>query len=154
MLTAQIESFEKALPELQQCFPRHWEELALFKDHMPLFPQYQEYIRREREGILFLATLRWDGKIVGYYTVQVAPGFHYGTTLTGHMDMVYIVPELRDRGLGFPLFRCVERELRRRGVGPWYSGYKVHNPLGLPEFLTALGFQPADNYMVKWLGDR
>ena len=151
MITAQIESFERCLPELVQLFPAHWEELALFKDRMPLAPQYAEYVRRERAGLLFLATVRWNAKIVAYYTAQVAPGFHYGKTLTGTQDMVWVTPEARNKGLSLPLHRCVEKELRRRGVGPWYAGYKTHNPLGMPKLLDKFGFIPADTYMVKWL---
>lgn len=152
MITAQVESFEAALPELKRLFSVHHRELALFQDRMPLRPQYDEYVERERAGRLFLATVRRDGAIVGYYTAQVAPGFHYGDTLTGHMDMCYVVPEHRGQGLAWPLFRCVEKELQRRGVQLWYSGFKVHNPLRMPELLTALGFQPADQYQVKWIG--
>lgn len=152
MITTQIESFVDCLPELTRLFPIHWEELALFKDRMPLAPQYAEYARREREGVLFLATARWNGDIVGYYTAQCAPGFHYGDTFTATHDLVYVLPEVRDRGLAFPLFRLVERELKRRGVQAWYSGYKAHNPLGMPELLSVLGFKPADSYMVKWIG--
>lgn len=152
MLTVQLESFEDALPELRGIFPSHWEELALFRDRMPLAPQYPEYIRRNREGRLLLITARIDGRIAAYYTVQLAPGFHYGSTFTATMDMLYIIPELRGRGVSFPLFRFVEAELRRRGVWLWYSGFKTHSPLQLDKLLPALGFQPADTYLAKWIG--
>lgn len=152
MLTVQIESFAAAMPELVKIFPTHWEELALFKDRMPLAPQYEEYIAREMNGDLFLATVRWDGKIAGYYTAQCRPGFHYKETFTALQDMVYIVPEYRDLGLSLPLFRLVERELRRRGVQLWYAGYKTDKSLRLPELLSRIGFMPADTYMAKWIG--
>lgn len=152
MLTAQIESFTAAAAELAEIFPVHWQELALFKDRMPLAPQWQEYAKRERDGVLFLATVRWNGKLAGYYTAQVAPGFHYGSTLTGTHDLIYVAPEFRDKGLAFPLFRLVERELKRRGAKLWFSGYKVHNPLGMPQLLDRLGFVPADTYCAKWIG--
>jgi GNAT superfamily N-acetyltransferase len=152
MLTVQRERFADCALELAQLFPVHWEELALFKDRMPLAPQYAEYVAREERGQLFLIVARWDGKIVGYYVAQVAPGFHYERTLTAHQDIVYILPEVRDRGLSLPLFRAVERELKRRGVGPWYAGYKTTNPLGMPKLLDKLGFSPADTYVVKWIG--
>ena len=153
MITAQIESFEACLPELSPIFPRHWEELGLFRDRMPLAPQYDEYVRRERAGTLALSTVRQNGKIAAYYTSQIAPGFHYGSTLTGTMDMAYVTPAARGRGMALPLFRCVERELKRRGVKIWYSGFKTHNPLGMPQLLDALDFKPADTYRAKWLGD-
>lgn len=153
MITAHLESFEACWPELVAIFPRHHLELALFKDKMPLAPQESEYIRRNQSGVLFFATLRWDGKIVAYYIAQIQPGFHYGTTLTGTQDICYVVPEVRNRGLAFPLFRLVEREMRRRGVKVWYSGWKTRNPLGMDKLLPVLGFVPADTYCVKWLGD-
>lgn len=152
MITAQVESFERCLPELAAVFPQHWTELALFRDRMALAPQYDEYVRRERAGSLFLVTVRWDSKLAGYYTAQCQPGFHYADTLTGTQDLVYVVPELRDRGLSIPLFRCVERELRRRGVKLWYAGYKTAKPNGLPGLLKAFGFSDADTYMARWIG--
>lgn len=153
MITAQIESFAACLPELVDLFPIHWAELALFKDRMPLSPQYGEYVRRERDGCLILATVRKDGRIVAYYTAQIALGFHYKETLAATMDMAYVLPDVRGYGFARPLFRRVERELRRRGVLIWYSGFKIHNPLGMPELLGLIGFVPADTYCAKWLGD-
>lgn len=153
MITAQVERFEDCLPELRHIFPRHWQELALFQDRMLLDPQYDEYVARERAGRLLLVTVRKDGKIAAYYTAQIAPGFHYVSTLTGTMDMLYIVPEERGRGLVMPLFKQVEKALRRRGVRLWYSGFKTAMPLELDQLLPMMGFQPADSYMAKWLGD-
>ena len=151
MLTTQIESFRECIPEMKKIIYTHHEELALFRDLMPLDPDWDEYVRREDRGALFLTTVRRDSVIVAYYIAQVAPGFHYKSTFTGTQDICYVVPQERNRGLAIPLFRCTEKELRRRGVKVWYSGYKTHNPLGMPELLNAFGFIPADVYMVKAL---
>lgn len=153
MITAQIESFEACLPELRRIFPVHHAELALFKGQMPLDPQYIEYVNRERSGQLFLATVRVNGSIAAYYVAQVAPGFHYASTLTGTMDICYVTREWRDRGLILPLMRCVEKELRRRKVRVWHSGYKAHNPLNMPLVLNQLGFKASDIYCSRWIGD-
>lgn len=154
MITVQLDSFEQCVPELRQIFPIHHVELGLFRDRMPLDMDYEEYARRERDGSLFLTTARWNGRLVAYYVAQVRPGFHYKSTLTGTADVYYVVPEFRDRGLARPLFRHTEQELRRRGVVVWYSGSKVHNPLGSPELHKLFGFVPADLYFVKWIGDK
>jgi hypothetical protein len=71
--------------------------------------------------------------------------------MTATMDILYIHPHVRNRGLALPLFKCVEKELRRRGVKIWYSGYKTNNALGLDKLLDLFGFTPADSYCVKWL---
>lgn len=154
MITAQVESFECAIPEIKEIINEHWEELALNKARVPLAPQWEEYVRREKSGTLFLTTVRKDAKIAAYYIAQVAPGFHYSQTLTGTMDIAYVIPKFRERGLAIPLFRCVECEMRRRGVQVWYSGFKSHNPLGMDKLLNRLGFEPADVYCQKWLGEK
>lgn len=153
MITAQIEMVEPCLPELLRLWPDHWRELALFQDRMPLRPQVREYVLRNVAGTLFLATVRHDGRMVGYFLCQIAPGFHYGDTLTGTTDIFWIIPEYRDRGLFLPLYRCVERELKRRGVQIFYCGYKAGNPLKMDRMLPMLGFVPADHYHAKWIGD-
>lgn len=91
--------------------------------------------------------------MVGYFICQVAYGFHYGETLTGTTDIYYIVPEARERGLFLPLYRCVERELKRRGVQVFYCGFKLGNPLKMDQMLPKLGFILADFYGAKWIGD-
>lgn len=153
MITAQIEQIEPCLLELLRIWPQHWRELGLFQDRMPLKPQLLEYVHRNIAGTMFMATIRWDGRLCGYFICQVAPALHYGDTLTGHTDIYYIVPEFRDRGLFLPLYRCVERELRRRGVKAFYSGWKSARPLDMDRMLPILGFIPADTSMIKWLGD-
>jgi GNAT superfamily N-acetyltransferase len=132
-------------------FPVHWEELALNKDTVPLAPQWDEYVAREQRGNLFLVTVRKNSELIAYYIAQVAPGFHYGETLTGTMDIAYVVPKHRNHGLALPLFRCVEKEMRRRGVKIWFSGYKTSKPLGMDKLLDLLKFEPADTYCVKRL---
>ncbi len=151
MITVQIDSFEQCIPELKPLFLKHHAELGILRNVMPLDPDYGEYVRREREGSLFLTTVRRNGNIAAYYCAQVRPGFHYRSTLTGTMDLAYVVPEERNRGLALPLFRHTERELRRRGVRVWYSGCKLHNQLGMPALHRLLGFAPADVYLVKSL---
>lgn len=152
MISVQIESWIQCLSELRPLFRTHHAELGLFHDRMPLDPDEAEYARRERDGSLFLTTVRRNGIIVAYYVAQVQPGFHYRSTLTGTADIYYVVPEMRGKGLALPLFRHVEQELKRRGVQVWYSGGKIHNSLGTFKLHKLLGFQPADMYCVKWIG--
>lgn len=152
MISVQVESFERAIPEIKRIINSHWNELALFKDRMPLDPQWDEYVMRERAGTLFLVTVRKNGEIAAYYIAQVAPGFHYQQTLIGHMDIMYVVPGEKGRGLSFPLMRAVEREFKRRGTQVWYSGWKTNNPNGMDRLHAMLGFSPADTYVAKWIG--
>ena len=70
MLTASVESFMENRAELELLFPKHWEELALNKDKVPLSPDWNRYKSVEDVGMLSFVALRQDGKLVGYFVVD------------------------------------------------------------------------------------
>lgn len=151
MITAQLETLADALTEMRELFPRHWEEIAIFKDKMPLAPQYERYWERESLGEFVLPTLRLDGKIIGYWPTFVAPGLHYGSTLTATTDILYVCPEHRGDGSGKLMFDVLKTELKRRGVKVWYAGSKNHKQIEW--FLKMLGFEDIETYFALWIGD-
>ena len=150
MITAQLESFEHRLDELKPLLPLHYEELALNKDEVPLDPQYDDYINREKAGELLFMTLRENGALMGYFIGFVSPGLHYKTCLTCIMDIMYVHPDHRGSGGGFVLFGAVEKELIRRGVQRWMCNTKLHQDIS--PFYDALGFDPVETIHSKWLG--
>lgn len=151
MITAHIESFCERLAELQRLLPAHYEELALDQEHVPLSPQYDVYIERERRGELLFVTLRDAGELVGYFIGFVAPGLHYSTCLTCTMDIFYVRKDRRSGTAGVRLFRFVERELRRRGVQRWFMGSKVHADASA--LFERIGARKVEVYYSKWLGE-
>ncbi|MBV9842407.1 MAG: GNAT family N-acetyltransferase [Sphingomonadaceae bacterium] len=126
MLTAQPEPFAPFLEEVKPLLPLHWDELALNKDMVPLSPQYEEYLRRDSIGMVMTVTLRAAGARVGYFVGFVAPGLHYSTCLTLHLDIFWLHPEQRGKMGGVKLFRAVEAEAKRRGVQRIFVGSKIH----------------------------
>lgn len=150
-MTAQVENLTQTLEELKPHFPSHWEELGLYKDKMPLDPQYDVYLKYDAAGQAFLTTLRADGKLVGYFVGFVAPGLHYQQTLTCKMDICYIDPAYRDAGNGFLLFETAKAALAKRGVKLWWVGSKNHKPI--EAFFRLLGFEQQEAYFAMWLGD-
>jgi GNAT superfamily N-acetyltransferase len=152
MITAHVESFRERLAELQPLLPAHYEELALDQDHVPLSPQYDVYIERERRGELLFVTLRDAGEMIGYFIGFVAPGLHYSTCLTCTMDIFYVRKDRRSGTAGIRLFRFVEVELRRRGVRRWFMGSKIHADASA--LFKRIGARPVEVYYSKWLGER
>lgn len=151
MITIQTESFEKRLDEFKPLFPLHWKELALNRDKVPLDPQYEVYIERERRGELLFVTMRELGEPIGYFIGFIAPGLHYKTCLTCTMDIFYVHPEQRGKRGGIKLFKFIENELKRRGVQRWFVGSKCHSDASwLFEFLN---FNKVEVYYSKWLGE-
>lgn len=151
MITYALESFEELLPELKPILPLHYEELALDKDKVPLSPQYNIYIDRERIGELLFVTARKGGELIGYFIGFVSPGLHYSTCLTCIMDIFYIHPDHRGSNAGFELFGYIEKELKRRGVDRWFVGSKVH--LDASWLFERLGFDKAEIMYSKYIGE-
>lgn len=151
MITTHLESFEQRLPELKELLPEHYKELALNQDRVPLDPQYEVYIQREREGGLIFMVLRDAGEMVGYFIGFIAPGLHYQTCLTCTMDIFYVRKDKRAGSAGVRLFRAVEDELRRRGVQRWFMGSKIHADASA--LFKRIGAAPVETYYSKWLGE-
>jgi len=151
VLTCHVESFEERLAELKPLLPLHYEELALNQDKVPLSPQFDVYIARERRGELLFVTMRDAGDLVGYFIGFIAPGLHYSTCLTCTMDIFFIRKDKRGQAMpGVRLFRFVEQELKRRGVDRWFVGSKIKaDASALFEFLD---FEKVEIYYSKWLG--
>jgi GNAT superfamily N-acetyltransferase len=151
MLTAQVESLTERLEEMKPLFPLHWEELALNKDKVPLDPQYAEYLRRDAAGQVVFLTLRDRGELVGYFVGFVAPGLHYQTCLTCHMDILYLRPDKRGALGGLKLMDALEAELKRRGVKRWFMGTKAHKDIS--RLFEAKGFEHVETTYSKMLGE-
>lgn len=151
MITSQVESLTDRLEEIKPLLPLHWEELALFRDKMPLDPRFDLYLARDAVGEVCFVTLRENGDLIGYWISFIAPGLHYGSTLTATMDILYVVPEHRGSAGGFMLADTVKSELKRRGVKVWWAGSKNHKEIAW--FLARLGMEKAEEYFVMWLGD-
>ena len=151
MITVMPESFEQMLPELMPILPLHYQELALNQDKVPLSPQYNIYIDREREGQLLFMVMREAGEMIGYFIGFISPGLHYSTCLTCNMDIFYIHPEKRGHRYGKALFEAVESELLKRRVQRWFVGSKCHKDASW--LFEQLGFDRVEVYYSKWLGD-
>lgn len=151
MITVMLESFEERLPELLPLLPLHYEELALNQDKVPLDPQYDIYIERERRGELMFMVVRDAGQLVGYFIGFVAPGLHYQTCLTLTTDIFFLHPNHRGSSTGVKLFKAVEAEARQRGVQRFFVGSKVH--LDASYLFEKLGYERVEIYYSAWLGE-
>lgn len=151
MIIAQIENYTDCLPEMQEFYPDHYEFLALNKDKVPLDPDYEIYDALDEAGKILCATLRDEGKLVGYFIGLVNPGLHYKTCLTLNMDIFWVCPQQDRQWAGVKLFRCVEEEAKRRGVQRVFYGSKVHQDASV--LFKRLGCEPVETFHSKWIGD-
>lgn len=150
MITWCLESLTERLPEMKPLFPEHWKELALDQEQVPLDPQYEIYLERDKRGeVMFLAG-RCNGALIGYFVGFVAPGLHYRTCLTLTMDIFWVHPEYRGQSAGLKLFKAVEREAVRRGVQRMFVGSKCHKDASW--LFEHLGYREVERYYSKFLG--
>lgn len=151
MITVQIEPLTERLPELMPLFPKHYAELALNQDRVPLDPDYSIYVERDRRGEVLLVTAREDAALIGYFVGFIAPGLHYRTCLTLTMDIFWVAPESRGAGAGWHIFKAVEAEARRRGVQRMLVGSKLHKDASF--LFEKLGYEEVERYFTCWLGE-
>lgn len=152
MLTTHVEPLMSQIEEMKALFPLHYEELALNQDKVPLDPQWHAYTAKEDAGQTVYVTLRENGQLLGYIVTFVAPGLHYQSCLTAHMDILFVRPDRRTaaaRGV-LMMMDTLEAELRRRGVQRWFMGTKLHKDIGA--IFRRKGFEPVETTYTKWLG--
>lgn len=160
MITAHVERLADNLEELKPFFDPHWQELALNKDTVPLDPQYEIYLERDRAGQVLCVVLREAGRILAYFVGFVAPALHYRTCLTLQMDIFWLHPDYRDGDslqaverdmLCMQLFEAVKAEGQRRGVQRAYYGSKMHKDAAA--LFEALKMVEVERYYSAWWGE-
>lgn len=149
-MIAAKESFIACRAELEPILPTHYRELALDQDIIPLSVDWESYQRLEDAEVLFFATLRDEGALVGYYIGFVSPHLHYSTCKMCATDIFYVLPQYRLNGGGSVLFDQTERELIALGVKKWVVSYKDHLHAGA--FLERHGLRLIEHVHSKTLG--
>lgn len=135
-ITYQKELFGKIMPELPEIFYAHWQEIALEQKVIKLEPDWNRYVALEINKILHVMTVRDDGILVGYYFGLVMPHLHYKSSLTAWSDLFFVLPSYRAAGngmvgVGYQLFKEVEKMLKNLGVQRHYVMTKKHLPLNM-----------------------
>lgn len=142
------ESWAGALGELNRLFPLHWAEV---KSAFPLEMNYSAYRNLEASGSFILVTLREGSALVGYWTCVLSPFLHSRSIRSATTDLVFVQDGHRDCGAFASLHSKMEEVLLRSGVGLWFVGEKVANPIG--PALRRLGFTPNEMVYLKRLGE-
>lgn len=110
------ENFSSVFEEIKPLIARHYEEIALYREHVPLAPDWGRYRYMEQTKSLAVYTARDAGALVGYSVFLLSYHLHYVHTLVAANDILYLAPEHRRGTTGIKLIRHSENDLRRRGV--------------------------------------
>ena len=110
------------LEEVKPLLKKHCEESEDLG--FPLDPDYELYLRIEREGLTRSFSVRDNGKIVGYAVFIVRHHPHYRTVVTDNADVIFIEKEFRG-GKSF-IEWCIE-QLKVMGVKVVVYNVKIKN---------------------------
>jgi len=125
-LDIKFEPFYVIARELLPLFRKHWHELGVHRDAIPLDPDWDRFMQGSINGTLHVLTVRDDDKLIGYIFNLISPHLHYKTTLHAYIDMFWLDPHYR-RGLtGLRMFRENEKHLRKCGVVRMVVSEKLH----------------------------
>lgn len=142
-ITVQVERFSDVIEEAQPLLERNWEEIANYRDFMPLSPNYARFAALEASGKLVVVTARLDGKIVGYASYRFDFADHYSTIFVAQNGIIWVAPEYRGKRLGLRLIKRGEQEMLDRGVCVLQFHSKVQHPV-LAKVLVLLGYEQTE----------
>lgn len=149
------ERFGLIAGEFPPLFKRHWREIALNQDKVPLEPDWNGYLKLDVSGILRVLTVRANGLLVGYHFVLVFPHLHYASTLWAQSDMFWLDPAYRTGWTGYRLLKLVRDTLKENGVKVHAINIKLHveaerGTLGV--LFKRLGYKPVETVFSQFLG--
>lgn len=140
-----VEPFFKIAREAVPIFSRHWEELALNKDVIPLELDFDRYLDMSATGMLQIVTARSGGALVGYIFNLVGPHLHYKSTLHAELEMFWLDPAFRAGWFPVKMFRFNEEHLKSLGVKRVNANVKIHFMAGrVGKLFERLGYAPTE----------
>jgi L-amino acid N-acyltransferase YncA len=149
MITYQVERWNDIVDELAEWFPKHWAELAVTKEAVPLDVDFIRYKYLDDNGVLHLVTIRMDGELIGYYVSVLNQHLHYKSTPHAFCDIYYVDPAHRNGRVGLKLFLVVEEEMKKLGIKKIITSCKVSHDHS--RMFEALGYENTDILFAKIL---
>lgn len=141
--------------ELPPLFMRHWREIALNQDEVPLDPNWDRYFEYDLLGILQTLTVRSNGVLVGYVFMLVHPHLHYASTVWAQSDIFWLDPAYRSGWTGYRMFKEVEAGMRRLGVKVVMVNTKLHFAADrgtIGKLFERLGYKATETLFSKFIG--
>ena len=94
----------------------HWQEVANYKDKVPLAPRWESYETFERDGNLLLLTVRENEELIGYGLFIKRLHLNYESLLVGENNLIFLREDKRQSRLGSRLIDLSEAALKVAGV--------------------------------------
>ena len=123
-----VETYDQIIEEIRPLLDRHWDEIANYKEDIPLEPDFGLYAAMSAAGLIRFISGRINGALIGYAIYFVKKrNLHYNATWAVS-DIIWIAPEHRNAGVGNGLFDFTENYLRSEGVKIMQTMTKTGHP--------------------------
>jgi GNAT superfamily N-acetyltransferase len=149
MIQFQREKLRDVKDEVEPLLMRHWHEIALNKDTVPLDPDWDGYFAAEDAGIICAITARDEGTLVGYMNFVLSRNLHYRSLFVADGDIFWLAPEYRKGMTGLRMIRFAEDLLKTLGVNKIVNKVKLHFDIGV--LFERLGYAPIERIYAKKL---
>lgn len=144
-----VERFAAIVGELHALHAAHWSETERHRHGLPLAPDYDGMVERERAGRLLQFTVRLDGVLVGNLRLFLVRSSHTGTTFAEE-DTLYLRPEHRGGFLAMRLLRYAEAAVIALGVREIRANSKLVNRADV--LMRRMGYTAVATQFVKLVG--
>ena len=148
-ITYQQEFLVTTEKDARPLLEKHWQEIAVNKEHIKLNPDWEAYADLEASGNLKIFTARDGNALVGYFVVFVRNHIHYKDHLFAHNDILFLSEPYRKGFTGIKLIKFAEECLKADGVSVLTVNTKIHKPFD--GVLQRLGFNHVENIYSKLL---
>jgi len=143
MITYKAELLEECIEEATPFLVAHYEEIANNKEVKQLAPDWEQYIRMEKAGILRIYTARDDGKLIGYFVSMCTPHLHYKHLRCALNDILYLAPEYRGGTIAYRMFKGAMKDLKENmNIQHVMFHMKIKHPFS--RLLTKLGAEQTE----------
>ena len=110
-----VEPYDQVVDDIRPLLVEHHAELAMFKNEIPLDPDYAAYEAGCAAGLLRIYTVRLGGALIGYAIFAVQPRHTHYAHRWAINDILWLHPAHRKFGIGTELCDFYEEDLRRGG---------------------------------------
>lgn len=146
-----VERWRNIEREVLGIIDRHWLELAVEREHIPLDLDCEIYRKMDEMGILHICTVRDGAELAGYYVSIVRPHPHYKSTMFAFQDAFFLVPEHRRGTVGMEFIEFMEQAVKQAGAKCIIASTKAHFDVS-PLFLR-MGWKKREIQFQKWVGE-
>lgn len=152
MITYQEEKLANILDELKPLLEDHYQEVAIYKDHIALNPAYDLYLAMEVAGSLHVFTARdtTAQELIGYCITFVHKSPHYQDHVYAVNDVIFVKEEYRHSEIAPNMLNQLELIMEQTGVSVMTFHMKTYKPF--ETLMDILGYDKIEYLYSKYIG--